>query len=783
MSKLGKVGPYALLEKLGRGGMGEVYLASSRRGEQVAIKVLRDLVDDEKSRVRLDREVRALRRVESPYVARVLDADLECDRPYLVMEYIDGDTLLHRVRRGGPLLGSELVDLARGIATALAIVHAAGIVHRDLKPANVLMGSEGPVLIDFGIAQVSDATRLTLTGTFLGTPGYAPPELFADEQVAEPADVYAWAATVAFAATGRPTFGRGTAEAQMYNVLNGQADLKGVPAGLLPLVRASLNREPAKRPTAALLADRLTRLAKASADSQDSPPQPRAPVEGGGPRGRTEEGRTTGERSRPGRSEEGRTTGERSRPGRRSGEGRASTGRPSGESRGAGTPGRSAAEGRGATEPRGRSGAPEPRGAAGSGRSSGDGRGASASGRSSADGRGAAGSGRPGAAEARGAAASGRSAAADARAGGEPRGAAAGRTPGDARVAGRASDDARGTAAASRSGAPEPRTTSRSSAQEAREAREARAAARSGSAEARAAARAGGPEAREAREARAAARAGGAEAREAREARAAARAGGAEPRVTTRSAAEARGAVSSRTAAQEARAAARVSGESRAKLRAEAKLAGRSSVDARSAAEAGPAARSRKVRARARAAAGAEPSTTALPQGNVALVVLAVLAVPCVVATFIWPVATVAITAVFVILTRTLWLGHWSVHKRASRKVRVTLRVLLFPVAAAASAVTVVVWPGIPAVAIAGATLWAVAGGELGAVWWEQIAPVTAAGVVFGVVCGGILGREIERVGARLPQLRREGLRALAVLGGFVALCTAAVRAIALLFG
>ncbi|NUT43833.1 MAG: serine/threonine protein kinase, partial [Thermoactinospora sp.] len=278
MSKLGKVGPYALLDKLGRGGMGEVYLASSRRGEQVAIKVLRDLVDDEKSRVRLDREVRALRRVESPYVARVLDADLECDRPYLVMEYIEGDTLLHRVRRGGPLLGSELVDLARGIATALAIVHAAGIVHRDLKPANVLMGSEGPVLIDFGIAQVSDATRLTLTGTFLGTPGYAPPELFADEQVAEPADVYAWAATVAFAATGRPTFGRGTAEAQMYNVLNGQADLKGVPAGLLPLVRASLNREPAKRPTAALLADRLTRLAKASADSQDAPPQPRAPV-------------------------------------------------------------------------------------------------------------------------------------------------------------------------------------------------------------------------------------------------------------------------------------------------------------------------------------------------------------------------------------------------------------------------------------------------------------------------------------------------------------------------
>ncbi|WP_343952998.1 serine/threonine-protein kinase, partial [Nonomuraea longicatena] len=291
MSKLGKVGSYTLLERLGRGGMGEVYLATTRRGERFAIKVLRDLVEDESARIRLEREVRALRRVESPYVARVFDADLDCARPYLVMEHIEGDNLLDRVRRRGPLGGADLVELAQGIATALAITHAAGVIHRDLKPANILMSERGPVLIDFGIAQVHDATRLTMTGTFLGTPGYTAPEIFADEQVDSPADIHGWAATVAFAATGRPTFGRGTAEAQMYAVLNGQADLKGVPVELLPLVRAALHREPGKRPTAALLADRLGRLAKATGD------ETRRSAEVPSPRRTKEEGRTRGRNS------------------------------------------------------------------------------------------------------------------------------------------------------------------------------------------------------------------------------------------------------------------------------------------------------------------------------------------------------------------------------------------------------------------------------------------------------------------------------------------------------
>ncbi|MEU8383099.1 serine/threonine-protein kinase, partial [Streptosporangium sp. NPDC048865] len=293
MGRLGRVGPYTLLERLGRGGMGEVYLASSRRGDNVALKVLHDVHDaGSEARVRLEREVRALRRVESPYVARVVDADLDGDRPYLVMEHIEGDTLLERVRRDGPLRDGALIGVAQGLAVALSIIHAAGVVHRDLKPANVVVnGDDEPVLIDFGIAHVLDATRLTLTGTFLGTPGYAAPELFADEHVGEPADVHAWAATVAFAATGRPTFGGGTVEAQMYAILNGQADLEGVPAALLPLIRAALHREPAKRPTAALLTGRLGRLARVIPSEAGTARKPSA---------------STGEKPGPARKQEGR---------------------------------------------------------------------------------------------------------------------------------------------------------------------------------------------------------------------------------------------------------------------------------------------------------------------------------------------------------------------------------------------------------------------------------------------------------------------------------------------
>ncbi|MED7930935.1 serine/threonine-protein kinase [Nonomuraea sp. LP-02] len=673
MSKLGKVGPYTLVERLGRGGMGEVYLATTRRGERIALKVLHDLAEDETSRVRLEREVRALRRVESPYVAKVLDADLNCTRPYLVMEHIEGATLLEKVRQDGALDVAELVEMAQGIAAALAIIHAAGVVHRDLKPGNIIMSARGPVLIDFGIAQVLDATRLTMTGTFLGTPGYTAPEIFADEHVDSPADVHAWAATVAFAATGRPTFGRGTAEAQMYAVLNGQADLKGVPVELLPLVRAALNREPGKRPTAALLADRLSRLARVTSATE------------------TDAGGEAAEEAPPSR---GRGADEGTR-----GEAKAARGRPNPTGADGKVPPprrtggeaarRAAAEGK-AAQPRGRTPVD---GAAARGRTPADG--AAARGRTPVD----------------GAAARGRAPADGA--------ATRGRTPAD------------GTAARGRTAA-------------------------DGAA-----------------------------------ARPRAAADGAAARGRT---AGDGGAARGRTSADGVVARSRMDGAAaRARSGADGKVPAprvRGSGDGKNT---GPRPKLTTPRARAAAAvrtraAAARPQVrrksdapTTLPAGNGALLLLAVLAVPCVVTSVIWPIASIAITAVFVVLTRALWMNHWMIRNRGSRRVRMTLRVLLFPLALAGAAGTALVWPGVPVAVASGGALWVTGGGQIDTDWWQQPAPVTVAAVVFGMLCGGITGREIERIGGRLPDLRREGLRALAVLGGFVALCAAAVRAIALL--
>ncbi|MER5324592.1 hypothetical protein [Streptosporangium roseum] len=170
-----------------------------------------------------------------------------------------------------------------------------------------------------------------------------------------------------------------------------------------------------------------------------------------------------------------------------------------------------------------------------------------------------------------------------------------------------------------------------------------------------------------------------------------------------------------------------------------------------------------------------------LPAGNGALLLLAVLAVPCVVATVIWPLATFAVTGLFAVLARTIWAGRWLVRKRKSARVRGVLRVVGFPPTFVVSLVTALAWPGLPAAALAGLVLWLVLGASLPPEWWLRPAPVAVAGIVFGVVCGGIIGREVERISSVIPELRKEGLRALAVLGGFVAVCAAAVRAIALL--
>ncbi|NLF06019.1 MAG: serine/threonine protein kinase, partial [Actinomycetales bacterium] len=203
-----EVGGYRILAPLGSGGMGAVYRAADGGGAEVALKLLHPHVGaDPDARERLRREVAALQRLRHPAVAAVLDAEADSTEALIVTELVAGENLTDHVRAHGPLAVDELVSLADGLHDALSAVHTAGVVHRDLKPSNVILTSDGPVLIDFGIAQGLDDARLTSTGIVLGTPGYLAPELLDGAEPTEDSDWWGWAAVLAFAATGREPFG------------------------------------------------------------------------------------------------------------------------------------------------------------------------------------------------------------------------------------------------------------------------------------------------------------------------------------------------------------------------------------------------------------------------------------------------------------------------------------------------------------------------------------------------------------------------------------------------
>jgi predicted Ser/Thr protein kinase len=252
------IGPYRVIEKIGEGGMGVVYLGTDDDRRRVAIKVLGSAVaGDPNARQRLAREVETMRRVRNRYVAEVLDADVHGPSPYIVTRYVPGRTLEDTVRQDGPLRGMPLDALAEGLAEALAAIHAAGVVHRDLKPGNVMLNAGQPVIIDFGIAHIPDSTRLTKTGLVMGTPGYLAPEVIEGASSSGGSDVHSWGATVAYAATGRQPFGGGTYQTIFFRVLEGKPDIAGIPARLLPFVTAALSTDPQSRPSARWLAGQL----------------------------------------------------------------------------------------------------------------------------------------------------------------------------------------------------------------------------------------------------------------------------------------------------------------------------------------------------------------------------------------------------------------------------------------------------------------------------------------------------------------------------------------------
>ncbi|MFE2767209.1 protein kinase domain-containing protein [Streptomyces sp. NEAU-PBA10] len=285
------VGSFRLHRRLGAGGMGVVYLGSDRRGQRVALKVIRpDLAEDQEFRSRFAREVSAARRIRGGCTARLVAADLDADRPWFATQYVPGPSLHDKVADEGPLSAADVASVGAALSEGLVAVHEAGVVHRDLKPSNILLSPKGPRIIDFGIAWATGASTLTHVGTAVGSPGFLAPEQVRGAAVTPATDVFSLGATLAYAATADSPFGHGSSEVMLYRVVHEEPHLSGVPDALAPLLLACLAKVPEERPSTLELSLRLKEIAAREAQG---PSDARAP----GPRG--EQDRPTGRMTVP----------------------------------------------------------------------------------------------------------------------------------------------------------------------------------------------------------------------------------------------------------------------------------------------------------------------------------------------------------------------------------------------------------------------------------------------------------------------------------------------------
>ncbi|MGX1507475.1 UNVERIFIED_CONTAM: serine/threonine protein kinase [Streptomyces graminofaciens] len=246
-----RIGPYRIVGRLGAGGMGTVHAGVAPDGTRVAVKVVHpEQAQEPEFRARFKREVELSCRVTGPYLIPLLAADTDADTPWLATAYVPGPTLHQHLLTHGPLVGGNLYALAAATARALAAVHAAGVVHRDVKPQNVILTPGGPRVLDFGIAHADDGTSVTRTGVMTGTPGWISPEQYRIGTAGPAADVFAWGALVAYAATGRLPFGTGAPDVVAFRVMSGAPDLDGLPVPLRGIAEKALAKAPEDRPSA-----------------------------------------------------------------------------------------------------------------------------------------------------------------------------------------------------------------------------------------------------------------------------------------------------------------------------------------------------------------------------------------------------------------------------------------------------------------------------------------------------------------------------------------------------
>lgn len=248
-----ELGDFELLGRIGHGGMGQVFLGESQGGEPAAVKVIKPSVVDSETRLRFAQEIEILKTIWGPRIAAFMDADPEADQPWLATEYVDGPDLRKHITTHGPLPAILVASLGATLAEALAGVHKQGLLHRDLKPANILLGPNGPKIIDFGLAVFTESSAsLTAPNTVLGTPAcMAPEQANGVKPLNSQVDVYALGAVLLYSATGHYPFQADNIHA-LFHLITKQdqdPDLTGAPEELTPLLTAMLSYTPQDRPT------------------------------------------------------------------------------------------------------------------------------------------------------------------------------------------------------------------------------------------------------------------------------------------------------------------------------------------------------------------------------------------------------------------------------------------------------------------------------------------------------------------------------------------------------